>query len=75
MRYSKNRIIVTSIISFICIIAILVLIYNGIEDSKKLTKNNINSKLKANISDNLNNRQDNKNTTEDYEPHIKVIIE
>lgn len=54
MRYSKKRIIVTSVISVLCFFAIVFLIVKGISDSKKITEADVSkSKLTASVSNKI----------------------
>lgn len=77
MRYSKRRIIVTSVISVLCFFAIVFLIIKGINDSKKLTESEVDkSKLTASVSNKKAEEEKKKsiNTKKENKKQSKKVV-
>lgn len=63
MRYSKRKIITTTVIAVLCFSAIVFLIIKGINDSKKLTEADMSNRLTASVSNKKEEERKQKETT------------
>ena len=63
MRYSKRKIITTTVIAVLCFFAIVFLIIKGINDSKKLTEADMSNRLTASVSNKKEEERKQKETS------------